>query len=447
MESRAGGLRGLVLCDAELAPARPDDALTGVLDPAAGSARHAVAALAGDLRTAPLLPLLVSGRGLRCAPEHAAALLDALRREAEGRFTLPAWSAEPDGALVSLASAGAEWTPRSWVELATRLLVHGTTGVLVSTRALLGEGWDCPSVNCLVDLGVAATGVSVQQARGRSLRLDPDDPQKLVLQLGHRLRGARPRPRERGLRALRAPPPAPVRSRRGRRDRGRPVARAPRAGPVRAARRRALRRRQPRHAGACRASRDEARERWRIGTPYRGAELRTVVVRPRRAPEPGAADAPAPMAAGLPIAQRAAAGRGRRRRPGRRGRGGRGGRPCAAGGPGAGAGRRRVGRAAPEPGARPAAARAAARPGGRRDRGRLRGAGRAVGGRRRLAGDRAACERLPPLRADRRHARGERPLLRGAGGAGRTRREPPLPGRASAAPSPASAPSRCSGAC
>lgn len=40
----------------------------------------------------------------------------------------------------------------------------------MGTRALLGEGWDTPAVNCLVDLTVATTGVSVRQMRGRSLR-------------------------------------------------------------------------------------------------------------------------------------------------------------------------------------------------------------------------------------------------------------------------------------
>ena len=73
--------------------------------------------------------------------------------------------------------------------------------------------------------------------RGRSLRLDPDDPEKVasnwdvVCVAPDLVRG------ERRLRALRAQAPAPVRARRGRRDRGRPVARAPRARPVRAARR------------------------------------------------------------------------------------------------------------------------------------------------------------------------------------------------------------------
>ena len=70
--------------------------------------------------------------------------------------------------------------PRAWVELATKLLAEGTTRVLVGTRALLGEGWNCPPLNVLVDMTVATTGVSVQQMRGRSLRLDPADPEKVA---------------------------------------------------------------------------------------------------------------------------------------------------------------------------------------------------------------------------------------------------------------------------
>ena len=77
-DTRGDALRALVLCDAELASQRPDDALTGVLDPAAGTARHVLLAIAADSRTAPLRPLLVSGRGLRCAPQDADVLLEAL---------------------------------------------------------------------------------------------------------------------------------------------------------------------------------------------------------------------------------------------------------------------------------------------------------------------------------------------------------------------------------
>ena len=180
MESRGDALRALVLCDSELAEAKPARLLEGVLDPAAGTARHALVALGADRRTAPLRPLVVSGRGLRCLPADADALLAALVEQAAEHLALPDWEAAPDGALVSLRSSGAEWVPRAWVELATRVLESGVCGTLIGTRALLGEGWDCPAVNCLIDLTVATTGVSVQQMRGRSLRLDPGDPEKLA---------------------------------------------------------------------------------------------------------------------------------------------------------------------------------------------------------------------------------------------------------------------------
>ncbi len=52
--------------------------------------------------------------------------------------------------------------------------------VLIGTRALLGEGWDCPPVNVIVDLTSAATPVAVAQLRGRSLRLDPARPDKVA---------------------------------------------------------------------------------------------------------------------------------------------------------------------------------------------------------------------------------------------------------------------------
>ncbi len=77
-DARGTDLRALVLCDAELAGARPDGELRGVLDPDAGTARAAVRALAGDLRTSVLRPLLVTGRGLRCAEADGPALLAAL---------------------------------------------------------------------------------------------------------------------------------------------------------------------------------------------------------------------------------------------------------------------------------------------------------------------------------------------------------------------------------
>jgi superfamily II DNA or RNA helicase len=280
MESRGDALRALVLCDSELAEAKPAALLEGVLDPAAGTARHALIAVGADARTAPLRPLVVSGRGLRCLPADADVLLQALVAEAEEHLALPDWEAVQDGVLISLRSSGAEWVPRAWVELATRVLESGVCGALIGTRALLGEGWDCPAVNCLVDMTVAATGVSVQQMRGRSLRLDPGDPEKLasnwdiVCVAPDLTRGSADY--ERFVRKhlhLYAPAddgeieagPSHVHPELG------PFA-PPAASHFASINAAMLERAADRH---------EARERWRLGEPYRGADLRTLVVRPR----------------------------------------------------------------------------------------------------------------------------------------------------------------------
>ncbi len=280
LEHRGDAIRGLVLCDAELAAQRPDDALTGVLDPAAGTARHVLLALAADDRVAPLRPLLVSGRGLRCHPNDADVLLEALRASAEGHFNLTEWDAEPDGLLISLESQGAEWMPRAWVELATRLFVEGTTQLLVGTRALLGEGWNCPPLNVLVDMTIATTGVSVQQMRGRSLRLDRQDPLKvasnwdIVCVAPDLVRGNADYERfvRKHLNLF-----APAED--GQVEAG-PSHVHPELGPFGpppVERFRDLNRELLARA----ADRDGARERWQIGTPYRGVELPTLLVRSR----------------------------------------------------------------------------------------------------------------------------------------------------------------------
>ena len=62
----------------------------------------------------------------------------------------------------------------------THLFQQGVTRCLVGTRGLLGEGWDAPKANVLVSLTAITTSMSVNQLHGRSLRLDPDEPDKLA---------------------------------------------------------------------------------------------------------------------------------------------------------------------------------------------------------------------------------------------------------------------------
>ncbi|MGI8536937.1 MAG: DEAD/DEAH box helicase family protein, partial [Mycobacteriales bacterium] len=171
-------LRAVVLCDFEQRSAQQSMRLDDV-DAAgpSGSARLAFLVLAYSDLAPQLRPVLVTGRTV------------AMRREdlASFRAFVPPGLADRlldrplDGvrSLVTL-TAGPGWSARTWTPLLTDWLVAGGSQVVVGTRGLLGEGWDCPPLNVVIDLSSAATGTSVTQLRGRSLRLDPARPDKVA---------------------------------------------------------------------------------------------------------------------------------------------------------------------------------------------------------------------------------------------------------------------------
>lgn len=165
----------VVICDQEDGTAVRED-LRGVLHPDAGSARFVLGLLLADRVVGELGPLLVTGRTVAGAP----ATLDALRR----RVDVDLLVGEPDQhgiAELSAAQGATGWTPRVWVRAVTDHLQDGESRLLVGTRALLGEGWDAPRVSGLVDLSTATTSAAVVQTRGRSLRVDPHDADKVAV--------------------------------------------------------------------------------------------------------------------------------------------------------------------------------------------------------------------------------------------------------------------------
>ena len=164
-------LRALVLTDfAEAGATVPAD-LEGVLDTGSGGAVLALRTLLEDPATAALDPVLLTGQKVACGTETARRLLGRLGPGAE-------ISPLSDG--VAEVGGGPGWTPRRYVPLVTKFFADGETRCLVGTRALLGEGWDAPAVNVVVDLTAATTPTSVVQARGRALRLDSGWPEKVA---------------------------------------------------------------------------------------------------------------------------------------------------------------------------------------------------------------------------------------------------------------------------
>jgi superfamily II DNA or RNA helicase len=168
-------LRALVLCDFEDAGGMVPADLAGVLRSGSGGARLVLETLLADPQTAALDPVLMTGRHVASGPECAERLLKWLR-EAEPRLEL---AMAPWGDLAEITGT-AGWEPRRYVPLITRFHAEGGSRCLIGTRALLGEGWDAPAVNVVIDLTAATTPTSVVQARGRALRLDAGWPGKVA---------------------------------------------------------------------------------------------------------------------------------------------------------------------------------------------------------------------------------------------------------------------------
>ena len=81
-----------------------------------------------------------------------------------------------DPAFYSVQILGSE--AKETVRLVTRLLDRGELTVIVGTKALLGEGWDAPSINTLVLASFVGSFMLSNQMRGRAIRTEADNPAK-----------------------------------------------------------------------------------------------------------------------------------------------------------------------------------------------------------------------------------------------------------------------------
>ena len=65
------------------------------------------------------------------------------------------------------------------VRLITEMFNKGHLTVLVGTQALLGEGWDAPSINSLILSSTVSSYMLSNQMRGRAIRIDKNNPDKI----------------------------------------------------------------------------------------------------------------------------------------------------------------------------------------------------------------------------------------------------------------------------
>jgi superfamily II DNA or RNA helicase len=166
--SRGDGMRALVVVERDRATS-PPAAVRGLLGEDAGTAARVLAAVC---QHGPLGVMCVTGRGAWCDAVSAAAIENAVNVAAEdGRWVSSRGCDIPS--VVELTGHGGQWEPTHWLRAAHAALDAGAARTLVATRGLVGEGWNYPGLNVLVDLTEVASPTAMTQLRGRALRLDP----------------------------------------------------------------------------------------------------------------------------------------------------------------------------------------------------------------------------------------------------------------------------------
>lgn len=168
LDSIGERLRAVVVTDVaeHSAPHRALDVLGPASRPGpAGGAVRCMSTLLSDADLRSLHPVLLTSSRLSLASGDTS-LLDRLRRSTG--LALPATD---DGWMLSVTGQGVG--SAGLVLAVSELVAAGEVRLVVGTRGLLGEGWDCPAVNTLIDLTAATTSASTQQLRGRTMRLDP----------------------------------------------------------------------------------------------------------------------------------------------------------------------------------------------------------------------------------------------------------------------------------
>ncbi len=171
-------MRAIVVTDFEKTSA-VREAIADIHDEEAGGAIAAFKSLLYDPQTDALDPILVTGSTVLVDDELVSRFMPAARKWLAANGYDVQLLDEPAGGFHHITGRGADWCPRVYMRLITEMFQHGMTRCLIGTRGLLGEGWDANRVNVLVDLTTVTTSMSVNQLRGRSMRLDPKDKHKV----------------------------------------------------------------------------------------------------------------------------------------------------------------------------------------------------------------------------------------------------------------------------
>ena len=178
MQALGGDIRAVIITDFEKTSATT--LVEDVMDDEAGGAvaafRQAVQCDNVDL----LNPILMTGSTVLVDDDLAAEFLAAANDWINERNLAITLVDEIRGNYYEIVGKGKDWIPRYYSLMITEFFQLGITKCLIGTRGLLGEGWDASRINVLIDLTTVTTSMSINQLRGRSIRLDKQWPDKVA---------------------------------------------------------------------------------------------------------------------------------------------------------------------------------------------------------------------------------------------------------------------------
>ena len=125
-------------------------------------------------------PVLMTGSTLLVDDDLSGRFLERARSWVSERNLSIEFRDESMGRFHHIHGSGKDWAPRYYSTMVTEFFQEGMTRCLIGTRGLLGEGWDASRINVLVDLTTVTTSMSINQLRGRSMRLDKLWPEKVA---------------------------------------------------------------------------------------------------------------------------------------------------------------------------------------------------------------------------------------------------------------------------
>ena len=178
MQTLGKDIRAVIVTDYEKTSATT--LVEGILDEEAGGAISVLRSLVNHPAGDYLDPILMTGSTVLVDDDLyerfiAKAELWVAERELNIRL-----EDHPHDGYHEIHGKGKDWIPRYYSLMITEFFQEGFTRCLVGTRGLLGEGWDASRINVLIDMTSVTTSISINQLRGRSIRIDKLWPEKVA---------------------------------------------------------------------------------------------------------------------------------------------------------------------------------------------------------------------------------------------------------------------------